>query len=275
MIHLHDILGMKISDYELERCRIETLFQRTKFYVPDGFGVRTTTYKALAEEPFFSSRLRGTSVSISDFLEGCAQYWKKPSLEGLLLYCEVIFNIVLACDNELRHEKEANKISTQIIENILRVTEKLGYDVRKDENGLYFVTKKDVLAADVIQEIDDKAISLAILEYNRFSLRGDVTRKKELLGIVAHAVEPLIKDPSLRSKCPEVFDDIKFGLNNLNIRHNNVEGANLKSALLSISDTNLEKLYDSLFSSLLILLRIAQNQKGHEAMDKMKKSMKQ
>jgi hypothetical protein len=61
----------------------------------------------------------------------------------------------------------------------------------------------------------------------------------------------------------------------LNIRHNNVEGANLKSALLSISDANLEKLYDSLFSSLLILLRIAQNQKGHEAMDKMKKSMKQ
>lgn len=275
MIHLHDILGMKISDYELERYRIETLFQRTKFYVPDGFGVRTTTYKALAEEPFFSSRLRGTSVSISDFLEGCAQYWKKPSLEGLLLYCEVIFNIVLACDNELRHEKEANKISTQIIENILRVTEKLGYDIHKDEDSLYFVTKKDALAVDVIQEIDDKAVSLAILEYNRFSLRGDVTRKKELLGIVAHAVEPLIKDPSLRSKCPEVFDDIKFGLNNLNIRHNNVEGANLKSALLSISDANLEKLYDSLFSSLLILLRIAQNQKGHEAMDKMKKSMKQ
>jgi hypothetical protein len=266
---------MKISDYELERCRIETLFQCTTFYVPDGFGERATTYKELAEMPFLASKLRGTTISISDFIERCAPHWEKPSLEGLLLYCEVICNIVLACDNELRYQTEAKKISKQIIENILRVTERLGYDIRKDNDGLYFVTKKDALAADVIQEIDDKAISLAILEYNRFSLRGDVTRKKELLGIVAHAVEPLIKDPSLRSKCPEVFDDIKFGLNNLNIRHNNVEGANLKSALLSISDANLEKLYDSLFSSLLILLRIAQNQKGHEAMDKMKKSMKQ
>ena len=38
MMHLQDILGMKISDYELERLRIETLFQRTKFYIPDGFG---------------------------------------------------------------------------------------------------------------------------------------------------------------------------------------------------------------------------------------------
>ncbi len=275
MIHLHDILGMKISDYELERCRIETLFQRTKFYIPNGYGERLTTYRDLAEEPFFSSRLRGTSVSISDFIEGCAHHWKKPSLEGLLLYCEVIFNIVLSCDGDLRYQTEANKVSAQIIENILRVTEKLGYDIRKDENDLYFVAKKDALASEVMQETDDKAVSLAILEYNRYSLKGDLTRKKELLGIMAHAVEPLVKEPSLRSNCPEVFDDIKFGLNNLNIRHNNVEGANRKSALLSLSSGGLENLYDSLYSSILILLRIAQNQKGHAAMDKMKKAMKQ
>lgn len=275
MIHLHDILGMKISDYELERRRIETLFQRTEFYVPDGYGERLTTYKELAELPFFSSELRGTTINISDFIERCAPHWKKPSLEGLLLYCEVIFNIVLSCDKGLRYKTEANKVSVQIIENILRVTEKLGYDIHKDENNLYFVTKKDALAAEVIQEIDDKAVSLAILEYNRFSLKGDLARKKELLGIVAHAVEPLIKDPSFRCKCPEVFDDIKFGLNNLNIRHNNVEGANQKSALLSLSNDSLENLYDSLYSSILILLRVAQNQKGHAAMDKMKKAMKQ
>ena len=275
MIHLHDILGMKISDYELERRRIETLFQRTEFYVPDGYGERLTTYKELAELPFFSSELRGTTINISDFIERCAPHWKKPSLEGLLLYCEVIFNIVLSCDKGLRYKTEANKVSVQIIENILRVTEKLGYDIHKDENNLYFVTKKDALAAEVIQEIDDKAVSLAILEYNRFSLKGDLARKKELLGIVAHAVEPLIKDPSFRCKCPEVFDDIKFGLNNLNIRHNNVEGANQKSALLSLSNDSLENLYDSLYSSILILLRVAQNQKGHAAMGKMKKAMKQ
>ena len=275
MIHLHDILGMKISDYELERCRIETLFQRTKFYVPDGYGERLTTYKDLAEEPFFASRLRGTAVSISDFIEGCSSYWKKPSLEGLLLYCEVIFNIVLSCDEDFRYQPEAKKVGTQIIENILRVTEKLGYDIHKNENDLYFVVKKDALAAEVISELDDKAVSLAILEYNRFSLKGDVVRKKELLGVVAHSAEPLIKNPALRCKCPEVFDDIKFGLNNLNIRHNNIEGANQKSALLSISDKNLEGLYDSLFSSLLILLRISQIQEGHEAIDKMKKAMKQ
>ena len=275
MIHLHDILGMKISDYEAERLRIETLFQRTKFYIPDGFGERLTTYKELAEIPFFSSELRGTTISISDFIERCAPHWKKPSLEGLLLYCEVIFNIVLSCDGDLRYQPEAKKVGTQIIENILRVTEKLGYDIHKNENDLYFVAKKDALAAEVMQEICDKAVSLAILEYNRFSLKGDLTRKKELLGIVAHAVEPLIKDPSLRSKCPEVFDDIKFGLNNLNIRHNNVEGANQKSALLSLSNDSLENLYDSLYSSILILLRVAQNQKGHAAMDKMKKAMKQ
>ena len=275
MIHLHDILGMKISDYELERRRIETLFQRTEFYIPDGFGERLTTYKELAEIPFFSSELRGTTINISDFIERCAPHWEKPSLEGLLLYCEVIFNIVLSCDKSLHHKTEDNKVSVQIIENILRVTEKLGYDIHKNENDLYFVAKKDALATEVMQEIGDKAVSLAILEYNRFSLKGDLIRKKELLGIVAHAVEPLIKDPSLRSKCPEVFDDIKFGLNNLNIRHNNVEGANQKSALLSLSNDSLENLYDSLYSSILILLRVAQNQKGHAAMDKMKKAMKQ
>ena len=114
---------------------------------------------------------------------------------------------------------------------------------------------------------------MAILEYNRFSLNGDIERKRELLNTIGQAIEPVAKDKLLRAKCPEVFDDVNFALNRLNIRHNNVAGKHEQPAFHHLSNTDVEVAYDDLYASMLILLKVSQYKDGHARMEELKKAM--
>lgn len=272
MIHLHDILGIKITDFESERMRLNTLFSKTRFY-ESCYSRVTTTLKDMSEDAFRSSNFRGTSVDIDDLFNRCEPYWRKPSLEGLLLYCEVVFNIAFNADKEICTSGTARGFQTQLIDNIVKILEKTGYDLQKGEDGIYFITQKNAVATDVIQELDDKHLALAILEYNRFSMKGEIERKRELLNVIGQAVEPILKDATAKASSPEVFDDVRFALNRLNIRHNNVAGANEQPALKKLSKEELETAYDDLYSSMLVLLKISQLKEGHARMDALKKQM--
>lgn len=274
MIHLHDVLGMKITDYEKERRRLEILFQETKVRISDGWGnCHTFTYRQLAEPSFLESKIRGTAIDISDYIDSLKAYWAKSSLDGLLFYCEVIFNIAMAASDSLAKRKEAVMLSNQMVGNILTILEKVGYEYHRDDGGVYFFAQKNAVATDVIQELDDKHLALAILEYNRFSMRGEIERKRELLNVIGQAVEPILKDATAKASSPEVFDDVRFALNRLNIRHNNVAGANEQPALKKLSKEELETAYDDLYSSMLVLLKISQLKEGHARMDALKKQM--
>ena len=273
MMHLHDILGMKITDFYAERQRIDQLFNED-YYVPTGMvGSRRTSFKNEAEVPFRRSCFRGTCIDIDDLFSRCSDYWSRDDLDSLLLYCEVIANIVICVDKEGPCNNATKAIGRQIFENIKIVLEKTGYEFHKNEVGFFFVAQKNAVATDVIRELDDKHLALAILEYNRFSLKGEIERKRELLNAIGQAVEPILKDATTKARSPEVFDDVKFALNRLNIRHNNVAGANEQPALKKLSKEELETAYDDLYSSMLVLIKISQLQEGHARMDALKKQM--
>lgn len=272
MIHLHDIIGMKITDFESERMRLNTLFSKTRFY-ESCYSRVTTTLKDMSEDAFRSSNFRGTSVDIDDLFNRCEPYWRKPSLEGLLLYCEVVFNIAICADNSIKHCGDAVDIQNQLCSNIVKILEKTGYDLQKGEDGIYFVIQKNAMATDVVHELNDRHLALAILEYNRFSMKGEIERKRELLNVIGRAVEPILKDATAKARSPEVFDDVRFALNRLNIRHNNVAGANEQPTLKKLSKEELETAYDDLYSSMLVLIKISQLKEGHARMDALKKQM--
>lgn len=272
-MHLHDILGMKLSDYAGERRRIHDLLHE-KYYVPTGMvGSRCTTYIYEAEKPFRRSNFRGTSVDINDLFCRCAPYWSSNDLESLLLYCEVVANIVLCVDSAGLSADTTKARGRQILENICIVLDKTGYEFHSNEQKIYFITQKNAIATDVVHELYDKHLALAILEYNRFSLKGEIDRKRELLNVIGQAVEPILKDTKAKARSPEVFDDVKFALNRLNIRHNNLSGANEQPTLKSLSKDELETAYDDLYSSMLVLLKISQLKEGHARMEALKKQM--
>ena len=272
MKHLHDILGMKISDYEAERLRLEALFMKARF-VESEYTTFETTLKDMSEAPFRTSKMRGTSISIDDFMNRCEPYWHTASLEGLLLYCEILFNIAICANDVIRRNGDALELQNQLCGNIVEILEKTGHEIQKEENGLYYVVQKNAIATDVIKDLDDKHLAVAILEYNRFSLKGDIERKRELLNTIGQAIAPIAKDKLLKEKCPEVFDDVNFALNRLNIRHNNTAGKHEQPAFSHLSKTDVEVAYDDLYASMLILIKVSQYRDGHTRMEKLKKAM--
>ena len=273
-MHLHEILNMKITDFEKERRRIEILFQATKIRIEDEWGNKHSfTYKQVADVSFTTSKIRGTALDITDFIDSIKEYWAKPSLDALLFYCEVIFNISMEANDSLRSHHEAVMLSNQLVGNIRKLLDKTGYEFQINEDGVYFITQKNAIASDVILELEDKHLALAILEYNRFSLKGDIDRKRELLNVIGQAVEPILKDKTAKARCPEVYDDVRFALNRLNIRHNNVSGANEQPAVKKLSQEELETAYDDLYSSMLVLLKISQLRDGHARIEALKKQM--
>ncbi len=278
-MHIHDVLGMKIQDYELERGRIEKLFQYRKIPIRTSLGlIQYQTYKQFAEDAFIKSPFRGTAVDISDYMNSLRGYWASPSLKGLLFYVEVIFNIVMEMQESIRtYSNAVSIVHNQLRENIKIILDKTGYEILQADDGIFFVSQKNSLASDVVYGLNakDKDLAFSILEYNRFLLEGDIDRKRELLNTIGRAVEPILNDTSKKCWCPDVFDDVRFALNCLNIRHNNEQGKNAKEALVKLTPKKLEFAYDHLYASMLILLKISQGQVGHILMCELKEQMKQ
>ena len=52
------------------------------------------------------------------------------------------------------------------------------------------------------------------------------------------------------------MSDINFMLNNIHIRHNNKEGANMHQAIIEMSDAELESWYDKTYDMMLGMLVI-------------------
>ena len=63
-MHLRDLLNMEIKDFELERKRIEYLFQGQEFSIDYS---KYTLKKYIAGD-FLKSTLRRTAISIDDFI---------------------------------------------------------------------------------------------------------------------------------------------------------------------------------------------------------------
>ena len=89
-MHLRDLLNMEIRDFELERKRIEYLFQGHEFKI----NYSTYTLKKYIADDFLKSTLRRTAISIDDFIREYSREWEYPSLMALLFYCEMILNLL-------------------------------------------------------------------------------------------------------------------------------------------------------------------------------------
>ena len=271
MIHLHDILGKKVDNFAKEIERLTTLFSGTEFY--DRWDRNRYTLMMMCDSPFRMSPMRDTAVDIRDFLLQHEHYWKESTCDGLLTYCEVLANILAVSESAIGRSSEAVLLKNQIEDNIFVLLEKLGYEMVEDRAGRLVVSRKDAAVSDVVENLDDRHLALTLLEYNRHSLEGNIDRKRELLNTISLAVEPIIKDKAMRCKCPDVFDDVGFALNMLNIRHNNAEGANEQKVFKAMSQETVEQAYDDLYSLMVVLLKVGQLQEGHARMKVLRDKM--
>ena len=265
-MHLRDLLKADIPNFLEERLRLKTIFEDTAF--------RYTMYskKTLKEylAPYFlTCKVRGTYSDVDDFLRACSEYWNTTELDGLLFYCEVIANIIYSCSKCIRDwDGSAAVLKEQCLQNIDIILEKTGYTFMTDSDGIIAVVKKDALAFSVIEDIDDSVTANAVLEYNRLDMKGDLRRKKGLLKQIGDYLEPTLqRRNAVTGKLFELADDVSFCLNSLDIRHNNKEGVHKKPLLDTLTDAQLEELYDDTYRSMLLLIETLKQEESHRRIE--------
>ena len=121
-------------------------------------------------------------------------------------------------------------------------------------------------------EISDEETAMAILRYNHHTLKGDLETKRHLLNSIAREYEPLLNNPI--EGYIDFFKKTNGLLNNLHIRHNNIESVDNKNLVIDIDDKTLEHWYDELYQLLLFCVLIDDNLKRKNDAGEFLKSLK-
>ena len=176
------------------------------------------------------------------------------------LYAEMYVDLISILDNLNNQEIESQKniIKTQIE----RVISSLGYKfIVIDDRQI--IVENNVFAneaAQAVTEFADIKEALSILEYNHFSNKGNIERKKEILKKIADLLEPwrkpLNKSSELKDLLKSNNDKIQaleklfYMYNKFNIRHNNED-----QMLTGLSNQEIESWYDKIYTmSLFVIL---------------------
>ena len=225
---------------------------------------------------------RRKSYSLHDLVaENFAKYYKRRehflSLQELLtaiyrecfnisefdkyfLYAEMYVDLISILDNLDNQEIESQKniIKTQIE----RVISSLGYKfIVIDDRQI--IVENNVFAneaAQAVTEFADIKEALSILEYNHFSNKGNIERKKEILKKIADLLEPWRKPLNKSSELKDLLkvnndkiqalEKLFYMYNKFNIRHNNED-----QMLTGLSNQEIESWYDKIYTmSLFVIL---------------------
>lgn len=225
---------------------------------------------------------RRKSYSLHDLVaENFAKYYKRRehflSLQELLnaiylecfdisefdkyfLYAEMYVDLISMLDNLDNQEIESQKniIKTQIE----RVISSLGYKfIVIDDRQI--IVENNVFANEAAQAVTafaDIKEALSILEYNHFSNKGNIERKKEILKKIADLLEPWRKPLNKSSELKDLLkanndkiqalEKLFYMYNKFNIRHNNEY-----QMLTGLSNQEIESWYDKIYTmSLFVIL---------------------
>jgi hypothetical protein len=116
----------------------------------------------------------------------------------------------------------------------------------KQEEKVLIVPKN--CAGIAAAEVSSEQTGLAILEYHHRLLKGDLSKKRNILHQIANEYEDVLKK-TIEPK--EIFSNTRELLNKLYIRHGNKEN---QKNISEFKDDELEKWYDELYQMLLLCI---------------------
>lgn len=177
---------------------------------------------------------------------------KSLSIEEILLFLEYVLNIINLCEKSQQMFFRYTyfiKPYFRVKKNIEILLSNLNYEYKyfeKEEKVLLIEKDAAVFAvADIVEE----ELAFKVIEYNHYLLKNDLDRKRDILKALADKIE------SIRDKLDEdLSSDFGYLANNINIRHNNLEGKHKKEYLVSIDKKELEEWYDNTYQVMLLCI---------------------
>ena len=279
--NIFDILSEQYDLYE-ELEKISEMFSNTFLCLsnPLHYNQKYLTMENLVEEQLFTDypslfvrwKQRGSCLN-------CAEMRKKLGvpknalLEDKVITLEYFINIINLIQKNIDFGVTSGLYRdnnfTLLIQNIEIFLDKLNYEkhIFEDEEKVILVPKNP--AATAVAEISSEDTALAILMYHHASLKGNLTRKKELLRQIAQEYEPLLKKGI--DGFSDYFSKARDFLNNLDIRHNNGDSSIVKN----LSPEELENWYDELYQLLLFCVLIRDNKDRKDKMAEFLKTSRQ
>ena len=198
------------------------------------------------------------SIKLED-LRFAAQF----HLDEYLTYIELIYNLWhLATKHIDSHPNEYEYYQTvdtlaDLLETCLSEVNQAAYYDEESETCMIAEASPSVTAA---AEISDPATALEIIRYNHRSLKGDLQKKRMILIALGDSLEGRKKE--IMQYNAALYKTITAGLNNLNIRHNNISPQNLSTyhkAVAEMAEEELEGHYDDLYQLILHAILLIDN----------------
>jgi hypothetical protein len=226
--------------------------------ISTNYDYKYTLSEVMDKNGFEYWEARGRSVSCSDMAIrlGINSLLKKQNwdMNEAFIILEYVMNIYTRCDKLLRKlDYKKDKNCSLLWENCNTFIEHFGYEniYIKEEQKLLIVEKNPATTAAA--EISTNEIARQIIEYNHYTLKGDIVRKKEIIINLANEIEP--KRESLKQIYSSISNDLYFLLNNLNLRHNNIDPNDTKhyrEYVAKMNGAELEKWYDETYQLILL-----------------------
>lgn len=221
------------------------------------------SYNDCLQAMFLDWELRGTFTSIEEmeFELGISEddFDKSVTEDRILDYIQYLLNAVVFVSCEVKKGiysiyQAGDTISDAIFDNSLRIMERLGADLKNDnEKGELFIIYRDDAATAIAER--DHELAPSIVEYLKIDNLHDLKRKGEILCTLAKKLEPQEKKicgTEFKSLCT----DTTFLLNNVGARHYQNPGKKIEAQFLRMSEADLEKWYDRTFHLFLACMSI-------------------
>lgn len=207
-------------------------------------------------------------LNITKYETSTGSILKHISENDFLLFCELFFNLADAFLSDINTTNLSQKTKS-VIETMRIDLEQLNYSFKRldDRRVLVIETNPATTAVSEIVELD---LSDKIIEYNHYLLRGDLTKKREILRAMSHKYDAV--KPTLKSINSGLEDRASFLLNNLNIRHNNKDkqSKDYKKFVADMSDSDLEHWYDETYQTLLFAILTVDQVTRNQSIDELK-----
>lgn len=253
-----DLLKDSEVDINKELQKLKDLFVQDCCY---RWGNPYSLYDLVSENFAKNYKRREHFLSLQELLDAIyIKCFDISEFDKYFLYAEMYVDLISLLDNFGSKDVESQK---QVLKcQIEKVISTLGYKfIVVDDRQI--IVENNVFAneaAQAVTEFADIKEALSILEYNHFSNKGNIERKKEILKKIADLLEPwrkpLNKSNELKALLKVNHDKIQaleklfYMYNKFNIRHNNED-----QMLTELSDKEIESWYDKVYTlSLFIIL---------------------
>lgn len=253
-MHFYELLAEKEVNAKEEIARFEQLLHEN---FADDFSLYSVMNNNILKLP---PDIRRTNCCINDFFQlNGLESWnvRKKDIEKLVLYIEIILTI-------LKHlKKHANGFRLLInnvkiiIANANHLADILNYEVKEWENTVILVPKKqELLLAENYLVKRNKNLAMDVWHYEHSSMKGNIEQKRSVLQELGRFVEPYLSKME-----GALSENVRFLLNNLDIRHNNLKGGKANDFVQSLTPSDLELWFDKAFALILRVI-IVKNQES-------------